>query len=601
MTDSKPSVVDLEQTDLFTAIVSADRSDVVPIRLLGHVRPYHLSNPDSPHANILFEFVDRTAALKRSLVPASTLSIDRRFIDHFSDRFFDWSKIANPSSLIRGFRKDPAPSNGFFTFVPGWHGERYSRGREWFAPEGDYPPIHFQESQSVKLGRFLKAGTADQWRKKISSYAQHSSRIRLLIALPFAATILRLLDMSPFGIMVVGPSSIGKTLLLKMAASVMGHLGSEGLTTLGSSMPAIREMVLGHRDGLLPLDEVGEIAGDEKRLQEFSKQLSFLAGKSRAFERAGAYESSVGAVKADTRVIMAMASEVSLASIAKSSGRPRLRGEEVRIMELPAIPEGCEDIFDGPKAGARIGKGPRDRSKKVQRLAKACSKYQGQVHTDFLEKLMRDGEVSARAKLKKYVATFVRNAEALSGDRARTRIIESFAVIYAAARLAIGYKVLNWKVAPTGNAILKCLRDVLSGLEPSSALVNAKSDEDLVREFLLRLSKADFCQIQKGKKTSRDYRKLLVSADVLRRNGSERDLLLKADKMRVWFSDSSERLRLIKALQVRKLLAPGRDAKTATRQIRITQLGKARTFFYVLRIAEVQAAVSERRATREGQ
>jgi hypothetical protein len=213
------------------------------------------------------------------------------------------------------------------------------------------------------------------------------------------------------------------------------------------------------------------------------------------------------------------------------------------------------------------------------------------LHVEFLERLMLDGEVSARVKLKKYVATFLRNAESLGGDRSRARIVESFAVIYAAARLAIEYKVLNWKVVPTGQAIRKCLEDVLRGLEPGSALQKAKQDTELVEEFLLRLSKARHAEFAKGPKACKDHRKLIASADMLRRSGA---LLLKAERMRAWFPDGSERKTLVKALQTRKLLIPGRDITTATRQVRVPGLGKARTFFYVFAFAEVKTAMRER-------
>src|SRR4051812_10307401 len=156
----------------------------------------------------------------------------------------------------------------------------------------------------------------------------HSSLARLFIALPFAATVLRLVRGKSFGVVVVGDSSIGKTLLLRLAASVPGHNGEDGLTTLKASSTAIEELVLGHRDGFLPLDEIGQIEGDPKAVAEFLKALSFMISTGQRRNRASPYEDAIGAIKPDTRVIVGMTTETSLAALARHAQQQRLRGEE---------------------------------------------------------------------------------------------------------------------------------------------------------------------------------------------------------------------------------------------------------------------------------
>jgi len=294
-----------------------------PIRIDAFVRPFRATNAEEEKYFAVVAFIDRRGERRATIVAASLLEKPKSFIEHLADRGFDWQLVGNATDAIEALRRTQAPVDGFVTSVPGWHGSAYLRGTQWI-PETS-PNCIYQPTPNVKMGAFLVRGSLKSWKKHVARYARWSTRMRLFISLPFAATILKVIGARGFGVVAVGRSSIGKSLLLQTAASVMGHIGPLGLTSLSSSIPDVEEMVLGHRDGFLPLDEAGQIFGDSKKVDEFLRALSFQAGSARGRGRAAAYERAVGAVKADTKVVIGVSSETSLAAIARHAGRSRLR------------------------------------------------------------------------------------------------------------------------------------------------------------------------------------------------------------------------------------------------------------------------------------
>lgn len=278
------------------------------LKLVAHVRPFHLADTDAPHAFMLFEFTNRKGERQLTLVPASYLLDARKFAAHFADRFFDWSGT-DVKQVVREIPYSDAPSDGIFTFVPGWHSKHYSRGGVWLSPSGKKTTIHFHARDTVKMPPFIAVGTLDEWKNLIGRLGSYSSRIRLAISLAFAAVVMRWVDARPFGVNFVGPSSIGKTLTLLIIGSVIGAIGPEGLPHLGSTLKAIEEMRLGNRDGVTLADELGQILGDKKTVALFLKALGFMAGSQRSADRSGAWEKATSAAKADCPTIFAMTSE----------------------------------------------------------------------------------------------------------------------------------------------------------------------------------------------------------------------------------------------------------------------------------------------------
>ena len=107
-------------------------------------------------------------------------------------------------------------------------------------------------------------GTLDAWRKLIVTPAGDHLMLRFVIATAFAGPLLMLCGFESGPAHLYGPSSVGKTTLLKIAASVWGS-GADGgdVRTWRTTANGLEATLASASDTLLPLDELGQAEGRE--------------------------------------------------------------------------------------------------------------------------------------------------------------------------------------------------------------------------------------------------------------------------------------------------------------------------------------------------
>ena len=138
-----------------------------------------------------------------------------------------------------------------------------------------------------------------------------------------------------------------------------------------------------------------------------------------------------------------------------AEGSPRLGGEEVRLIDVPATEPGSQGIFDG-SLKSMTGRSPADQGKRtVDRLRKYAVVNQGFALDGFLRKYTKDPQ--AVSTLKQYLREFETHASPSMVRNSDHRIRSNFAVMYAAAALAIDYGILPWTKTSTLKAIAKCM------------------------------------------------------------------------------------------------------------------------------------------------
>jgi hypothetical protein len=109
------------------------------------------------------------------------------------------------------------------------------------------------------------------------------------------------------------------------------------------------------------------------------------------------------------------------------------------------------------------GKTLRETTKKLVETLKADAiKHQGYAFRDLMEKYVNDPH--GLEHLRNYKEQFERDTKLPDKHNAHYRVRTNFAVMYAAAALAIDYEILPWKTAPTFRAIEKCMRLALAAL-----------------------------------------------------------------------------------------------------------------------------------------
>jgi putative DNA primase/helicase len=524
-------------------------------------------------AFVEMKFMDRRGKWKKEIVPASMLAGEpTEFIKLLSGLGYLWPKhwkreIVSELSVVRPKR------NVLVTSVPGWHGKVFVLPGESYGPKGaSRRRLKIVRKPTVKLGEFRRSGTLEEWQKKVARKCVHSTRARLAIAAVFAAPNLRPLGLSSFGINFSGHSSGGKTLLLRLAASTCGLNGDGGPATWDGTPVGFEQRTLGHRDCIMPLDDVGFLEGDPKAAVKY---VTFRFAGNRGKERAGQYAVAQNLVDADHRSIALSTSEDPLwAHLGKGHSRP-IRGEEVRMLDVPALISDMKDIFDGPNAATAVGKTVEQRGEYVDELARNAQEYQGEAFRAYL--VQRTADKNAEATLRKYMGEFAAEAPLPAQRRWLGRIRQYYAICYASAAQAIDYGILPWSKKATLRAIRACMYDAMAQLiaatEPGA---QQPSDESLLAQFKSRVDGATFAQLNANRRKKSTSRMDLKNADGIVRptKPGKVEYFLFSRTMDRWFPENSDRRRLTKLLRSRRIFRSGRRPDTSTQQVKIANLGR---------------------------
>jgi putative DNA primase/helicase len=156
------------------------------------------------------------------------------------DLFFEYLQTQEPKLRI------------LCTTKLGWHGNTFV-----FA-DGSIHGNVFYQGNAKEQALTNVMGSLEEWRDHVSLRCQTNSRLIFALSIAFAAPMLPLLQQEGGGFNFVGPSSTGKTTLLRVSGSAYGGGGKDGFVrswrlTRNGAEP-LAEL---HNHGLLLLDELG--------------------------------------------------------------------------------------------------------------------------------------------------------------------------------------------------------------------------------------------------------------------------------------------------------------------------------------------------------
>ena len=237
-------------------------------------------------------------------------------------------------------------------------------------------------------------------------------------------------------------------------------------------------------------------------------------------------------------VTAAMTGAIGIVSLGRmNAGKRRLGGEEVRFTDVPSSDRMSLGIFDGA-IGTQPGKTDRETTKDLIEQMKADAEFnQGFPYQEFLRNYFQDAE--ALSKVRAYKSQF-ESEVSVSPSNAALRIRSNFALIWAAAAMAIDYEVLPWKKPPTFKAVEKCLSKALDVIEAGKAPASAA---DATTSILMalndKLEKADLRKVVLRKQITPEQARRRVKADGFRING---DIYLKPDRLRRWVPSHRDRV-----------------------------------------------------------
>ena len=265
--------------------------------------------------------------------------------------------------------------------------------------------------------------------------------------------------------------------------------------TWDATLAGLEQRALGHRDCLMPMDDLSFLAGNVK---EATKLITFRLAGNRSRGRAGEYVASQDLVESDAHLIALSTSED---PIWGAKGLKGVRGEDVRMIDVPACVSVMGDVFDGPAADRFVGRTVEERRAFVEALQSNSRSYQGKVFRAYLKKRFSDCE--ALATLSSYMEEFDVACPLPHQLPWLGRIRKLFAVCYASGVQARDYGLLPWTNDQILRAVGKCMRDAITRMVSKDIQTGHRngdqdrSDEALLSDFQQRVSRASFVDLRK--------------------------------------------------------------------------------------------------------
>lgn len=305
----------------------------------------------------------------------------------------------------------------------GWHQNQFILPEKVFSPKNIQNEVILQ-SKACESG-FSTSGSLKDWQENVGKYCKDNSKLIFAVSLAFACALLKITNEESGGFHFVGPSSIGKSIVLKIATSIWGNPGLNGLVRKWRSTVNGLEMLATSRcDSLLVLDELGEIRPADAGPAAY--MLSGGLSKNRATKSASLDQQT------QWRLFFLSSGEISLNAHMANVQEKSFVGQEIRMIDLQA--EGLssfgifDHIFDFSSAGNF-----------ASTLSDNSEKFYGTPIHAFLDSITKDSTI-----LSKIVALREEfNQKYSEKCHGQThRVLKRFSLLAAAGELAIEFGIL---------------------------------------------------------------------------------------------------------------------------------------------------------------
>ena len=295
-------------------------------------------------------------------------------------------------------------------------------------------------------GAYEAHGIVEEWRDGAAKLASGHVLLVLAISAALAGPLLHLAGVEGGGVHFFGPSSIGKTTLLRLAASVWGRGDTPGyMRSWRATANGLEGAAAGAADAALILDEVGQVEARDMAAALYS--LANGAGKARA-ARDGALREP-----RSWRVLTISSGEVPVdAKLIEDRGRKPRAGQLVRMLDIPAAR--AFGVFDhaGPDGDAAS-------------LAKACKRAAvsgyGTAGPKFVRRLIAEGVTGDHIRLA--INEFVAAEVPPGADGQIDRVAQRLGLILAAGELATKFGLTGWRAGEARDAAAWALKQWIKG------------------------------------------------------------------------------------------------------------------------------------------
>ena len=321
----------------------------------------------------------------------------------------------------------------------GWHDDTFVLHDQTYGKQGD--------EQVILQGTFSEnpyklSGSLKEWQEIIGHLCVGNSRLVFAVSAAFGAVMLHPAGAESGGFHLMGNSSIGKTTILLVAASVCGGGGDAGyIRPWRSTDNGIEAIATSFCDTLLCLDEMGQASSAV--VAEGAYLVANGVGKIRATK------TGRNAPINTWRSTFLSTGETALRDKLLEDPRQKIRGgQAVRILDIPAD-AGCGlgafEALHGYENGEEFARA----------ISQSATVMYGSPLRAFLEKITGnlDANRNRHAQLRD---RFYDTHCPTDADGQVKRALRRFAHVAASGELAAELGILPWKPAEASKAALVC-------------------------------------------------------------------------------------------------------------------------------------------------
>lgn len=364
----------------------------------------------------------------------------------------------------------------------GWNGDVY------VTPSGQYGESAepFELSFDARADAAWEcAGTSDRWKERIGWLCQGNSRLVFAVSMAFAAPLFEIAGQEPGGIHFIGASSTGKTVALRVAASVYGN-PERLIRSWNSTANGIEGMAARSTDALLIMDEIGQ-AQAAGNLAKAVYMLANGLGKTRMNADARLRET------AKLRVPFLSTGEVGLEEYMRNEGgRAPAAGQIMRLGEIPCdLRYGIFETLNGVEDGKAL----------AVELETLTKRTHGAPMHDWLTWLAKE-RANLKQELRGHVAKMAADIAGEFDSQQVGRMASRCALIALAGEHATRLGLTGWVEGEAFNAAKACF-EAWSERYGKDGSKEERTLVDDVRRFFQQHGASRFESLEEGESSGR--------------------------------------------------------------------------------------------------
>ncbi len=468
-----------------------------------------VNSPKQDEAGIYIEFQDRKGKIRRLTIPRSDLVGDGREVLKIlaSNGYFFSRKQKNLLlDYLSQLGKD-CEQEYTITDKTGWVEDSFVLPGRTYGDKN----IRFGQVEPPTEPRFEQSGTLEDWKNDVAKLAIRNSRLIFAIGVALMSPLLQILGLESGGFHFYGPTSTGKTTMIKVAASIYGK-PKKIIKQWRHTANGLEATATEHNHLTLFLDEIGQALARE--VAQIAYMLANGQGKTRMQKNLKVNEPLTWLLT------FLSTGEISLLDYLQQAQINLKGGQENRMPSIPACPDGGHGIFENLH-----GMNGREF---VTELEQNTSKFYGTVFDEFLKNLVEVAPPPEfKNNLQKRHLEITKSLAAVAPfDEVTGRVAQRFAAAQLTLELAIQYQVVPFTQQDIQSSISKIFSEwidarggvgsielkqaldrieyIFSSQEYSNRILNVSTDEDGKNEVRVDPFKSSCNNLLAYKKTDDD-------------------------------------------------------------------------------------------------